>query len=552
MIRSPDLLFTYNYVALNLSRPSVRVLAVVLLLLGVASAQKPFMGGKTAVIIPFENGSAAPGLAWVSEAFPEILEERLSSPSLFVLSREDRQRAYDQMGIPAELHPSRATIYRIAEQMGVDYVVLGRYTFDGRALTATAQLLDMNRQRLSPEARESAPLVQLIDVQTLIAWDLLRVLRPDFSVARETFRNSADPIRLDALDNYVRGIIATEPKDKIRCFQEAIRLDPEYNKARLDLGRTYYSERQYDPAISTLEKIQRSDPLARQANFVLGLAAYFRGNYGRAKSAFEFVASQLPLTEVYNNLGVLAARQNDSRALGYFQKAVQADPADADYRFNLGLASYRAGNLSDAARQLREAVNLRANDTEAKAFLDAITPQANTGMQPSTSKSATHAPMERIKRNYDESSFRQIVLQMEAAGEQSLTKDPRAHARFHVTRARELFGHGFVIEAEREFREAVALDSSNPDAHTGLAQALESKQDFAGARAEAEAALRLRPSVEPFLVLARVNMSDNKADAAGENVERALQLDPANPSALALKRTIAAKLAQKAQPLPNQ
>ena len=29
-------------------------------------------------------------------------------------------------------------------------------------------------------------------------------------------------------------------------------------------------------------------------------------------------------------------------------------------------------------------------------------------------------------------------------------------------------------------------------------------------------------------------------------------LDPANPSALALKRTIAAKLAQKAQPLPNQ
>jgi hypothetical protein len=35
-------------------------------------------------------------------------------------------------------------------------------------------------------------------------------------------------------------------------------------------------------------------------------------------------------------------------------------------------------------------------------------------------------------------------------------------------------------------------------------------------------------------------------------VERALQLDPANPSALALKRTIAAKLAQKAPPLPKQ
>lgn len=515
-------------------------------------AQKPFIGGKTAVVMPFENGSSAPGLEWISEAFPEILESRLSSPSLFVLSREDRLRAYDQMGIPAELHPSRATIYRIAEQMGVDYVLLGRYTFDGRALTATAQLLDMNRQRLSPEARESAPLVQLIDVQTLIAWDLLRVLRPDFPVAREVFRKSAEPARVDVLENYVRGVTAGTPQDKIRFFQQALHLDPQYDKARLDLGRTYYGERQYADAISTLDKIPLTDPLSRQANFVLGLAAYFRGNYVRAKTAFEFVASQLPLTEVHNNLGVVAARQNDSHAMRYFQKAVQADPADADYRFNLGLAYYHAGNLTDAARQLREAVNLHPNDAEAKAFLEAITPPATSGVQPSASKSAVHAPLERIKRNYDESSFRQIVLQMEEAGEQGLTKDPRAHARFHVTRARELLAQGFVTEAEREFREAVALDSSNVDAHAGLAQTLESKQDLAGARIEAEAAMRSRPSVELFLLLARVNMSENKADAAAGNVERALQLDPANPSALALKRTIAARLAEKAQPLPNQ
>lgn len=525
---------------------------MLLALLGVAVAQKPLVGGKTAVVIPFENGSSVPGLEWISEAFPEILQERLSSPSLFVLSREDRLRAYDQMGIPAELHPSRATVYRIAEQMGVDYAVLGRYVFDGRTLTATAQILDMNRQRLSPESSESAPLLQLIDVQTLIAWDLLRVLRPDFPVAREVFRKSAEPVRLDVLENYVRGVIASTAQDKIRYFQQALRLDPDYDKARLNLGLAYCAERQYDDAISTLDKIPRSDPQSRQANFVLGLAAYFRGNYARAKTAFQFVASQVPLTEVYNNLGVLAVRQGDSHALGYFQKAVQADPADGDYRFNFGLAEYHAGNLTEAARQMREAVNLRPNDNEAKAFLDAIAPQANSGVQPSASKSATHAPLERIKRNYDESSFRQIVLQMEAAGEQALTKDPRAHARFHVTRARELSAQGFVIEAEREFREAITLDSSNVDAHAGLAQTLESKQDMLGARSEAEAALRIRASVEPLLVLARLNMSENKEDAAAENVERALQLDPANTSTLALKRTIAAKLAQKAQPLPSQ
>lgn len=503
-------------------------------------------------MIPFENGSSAPGLEWISEAFPEILEERLSSPSLYILSRDDRLRAYDQMGIPAELHPSRPTIYRIAEQMGVDYVVLGRYTFDGRTFTATAQLLDINRQRLSPEALESGPLVQLIDIQALIAWDLLRVLRPDFPVARDTFRLHADPVRLDAFENYIRGVIATRPQDKVRRFQEAARLAPQYGKALLELGRTYYSEHQYDQAISTLERIPRTDPLARQASFLLGLAAYFRGDLAPAKAAFEFVASQLPLTEVYNNLGVLAARQGDTHALTFFQKAVQADPADSDYHFNLGLAYYRAANLTDAAHQLREAVNLRPNDTEAKAFLDAIMPEANLKGEPGASKSDIHAPLERIKRNYDESSFRQIVLQMEAAGEQSLSEDPHAHARFLATRAHELLGQGFLIEAEREFREAVALDGGNAEAHAGLAQALEGRQDLAAARSEAEIALRIRTALDPLLVLARINLSENKTEAAAQSVDRALQLEPANASARALKRAIAAKLAQKAQPLPKQ
>jgi tetratricopeptide (TPR) repeat protein len=537
---------------LNFLRRSLLVTLTAVLLLGLAFAQKPASGGKTAVVIPFENASGAPGLAWVSEAFPEILEQRISSPSLYVLGRDDRLRAYDQMGIPADLHPSRATIYRIAEQMGVDYVVLGRYAFDGRNFTASAQVLDMNRQRLSPEARESGPLVQLIDVQTLLAWDLMKTLRPDFAGARETFRLRADPVRLDAFENYVRGIVAITPQEKVEKFQQAIRLNPQYAKAILQLGQAYYSERQYDQAIATLEKMPQADPLSPQANFILGLAAYSRGNYGRAKNAFTFVVSQLPLTEVYNNLGVIAARQNDSRALGYFQKAVQADPADGDYRFNLGLAYYHAGNLSEAARQLREAMNLRPTDIEAKAFLDALTPQAMLNVQPSASRSANHASLERIKRNYDESSLRQIVLQIEAAGEQDVSKDPHAHARFHVTRAHELLAQGFAIEAEREFREAIALDSANPEAHVGLAQVLESKQDIAGARSEAEAALHLRASVEPLLVLARADLSDNKAEAATDSVDRALQLEPANPSALALKRDIAAKLAQKAQPLPKR
>jgi TolB-like protein len=94
-------------------------------------AQAPATVGQTLLVVPFENQSRAPGIEWVGDSFPEMLQARLDSPTLFVLPREDRIRAYDRVGIPAELRPSRATIYRIAEQLDADYVILGSYNFDG-------------------------------------------------------------------------------------------------------------------------------------------------------------------------------------------------------------------------------------------------------------------------------------------------------------------------------------------------------------------------------------------------------------------------------------
>jgi Flp pilus assembly protein TadD len=108
-----------------------------------------------------------------------------------------------------------------------------------------------------------------------------------------------------------------------------------------------------------------------------------------------------------------------------------------------------------------------------------------------------------------------------------------------------------VGEAEKQFRQAIALAPSSAEAHVALARALEANDDVAGARAEAETALGIKVFVDPLLVLARLDLRDNRTDAAAESVDRALKLDPANPSVQTLKRAVAAKLAEKAQPLPN-
>jgi tetratricopeptide (TPR) repeat protein len=542
----------YRYNQLVVKRAAVFVFLVALLFCPTLRAQDtPASGqtvvGRTMVVIPFENTSPTPGLEWLGESFPETFHEQLNSPVLYVTSRDERLRAYDRQGVPAGVHASRATLYRLAEQMDVDYAVLGSYRYDGARLTAIAQLLDMRAQKLSPAVTESGPLADFASLQSALAWDLLRLIRTDFSVPKDKYIASVAPARLDALENYIRGILATTAEEKVQRYREAVRLNPDYAQAWLELGKTYYAQRAYEPAIAALGQVQKSSAVAREANFYLGLAAYAHGDFTRSESAFAFVAARLPLAEVYNNLGVVAARRGQKKAVDYFERAIQNDPSDPDYHFNMGVTLTQAGDRAGAARELHTALDRRPNDAEAKMLLDSLTPSAGGVV---LSSATSKAPMERIKRNYEEDAFRQMTTQMGSWAEQRFARsDPRAHARYHLELGKELMAHGFTTEAEAEFRHAAAVDPSSSAPLTALAEDYDARGDTGQARAQAEAALRIRESAEAYLILARLDLKENRMEAAAENIRRALQLEPGNSAGQDLKRTLAAKLAEKAQPL---
>ena len=157
----------------------IQIAVVAAALAGVAFAQsRQTVPPITVAVLPFDNASKAPGLQWIGESFPEVVGERLTQPWLYVVPRDDRLYALDRAGVPANVALSRATLFRIAEQMDVDYAVLGEFNFDGQTFTATAQVLDVKHPRLSRELRESGPLVNLLEIETALAWDVLRELRP--------------------------------------------------------------------------------------------------------------------------------------------------------------------------------------------------------------------------------------------------------------------------------------------------------------------------------------------------------------------------------------
>lgn len=354
------------------------------------------------LIFPFENVSSAPGLEWVAESFPEILGERMTSARLYVVSRDDRLNAFDQLGIPAGVKLSRATLYQATRQMDADYVVLGRYNFDGKTFQAAARVLNMNAEHLSPELSESGPLANLLEIENALSWDLLHTINPLIATSRNQFVSSSPAVRLDAFENYIRGVAATETPEKIKRFREAVRISPDYAPALLQLGKTYYSNRDYPNAVLWLGRIAKENPRALEANFYLGLGAYYSGDFATAERAFGFVASRLPLNEVYNNLGVVASRRGEKISAEYFRKAVQSDAQDPDFHFNLAVALLHANDINSAGAQLRQALALRPNDQEAKDLLAELE---------GAHAAPANLPLERIKRNYDQASFREQAIQ---------------------------------------------------------------------------------------------------------------------------------------------
>ena len=412
-------------------RRLICLLALAVLTATFAAAQA-VPGITSLMVMPFDNHSKVTGLDWISEACPEVLSQRMSSPKVNVVTRDDRIFAFDRAGVPAAVHPSRATVFNVAEQMGADYVVLGSYAVDGSSFQVSAQLLDIKKLRLYPPVQSRGPLSDFVDLQTSLAWDLLRQLPNPPQVTQQQFVKASAPIPLNAFENYIRGVMSTSRQLKIRYFKEAIRLNPSYTLAELQLGTVYFENHEYEQSAAWLGKIPKNDPVNGQATFLLGMSEYYRGNLDRAYIAFSYLATRLPLTEVYNNLGVVDARRGRRTAAAeYFSKAVAADPSDADYRFNLAVALFKNGDAAGAARQLKEEIQRRPNDAEAKSLLEMINRGVSAPGNVATTVTTTGSPVspaqpripiERIKRDYDETLYRQLEREINNLNEQRLTK----------------------------------------------------------------------------------------------------------------------------------
>jgi tetratricopeptide (TPR) repeat protein len=493
--------------------------------------------GRLLLVLPFENKTGIANLDWIGEGFPDVFNRRLNSAGFLTISRGDRLYAFDHLGLPLNLQPSRATAIRIAQTLDADYVIFGDYQLTNNQLVAHADILDVAGLRLSPQVQQFGELDHLLDALNSLAWQVTKQLDPDYTVEEQTFLAADYNLRGDAFQDYIQGLTAEPPAQQVQHLRDAVRLDPSFASAWLALGRAYFSNQDYDQAAATLGHLPKNDPNALQADFYRGLACFYTGNYREAEDAFAFVSMRLPLPEVVNNQGVAASRRGkDAAAL--FQQAIAADPRDPDYHFNLAVALAHRNDTAGALKELDETLKTRPQDTEAQQFEAQLkdSSPAQPNPDPGRAITDTQGPLERIKRSYSEAGFRQAAFELEQVQRiqlASMSSDLRAAAL--VKDGDTFFQRGLVLEAEREYREALAADSSSALAHAGLAAVRERDGDPDAARKEAQSSIQLRPNVPAYLVLARLDLQANQLSAAADDVSGALKVDPGSANARGMK-----------------
>ena len=165
---------------------------------------------QTYLVVPFENTSADPSLAWIGESIAEAIGDALVYGRVAVPTRQEREDAARELSIPLSGPVPEASLMRLGAELEAQRIVYGEFHWipeEGSSSPAhgqiriRARLIDLARVARGPDIEEQGAMANLVQVQTEVAWKVLRNARPDQAPSQDEFLAAFPPVRIDAMEN---------------------------------------------------------------------------------------------------------------------------------------------------------------------------------------------------------------------------------------------------------------------------------------------------------------------------------------------------------------
>ena len=546
----------------NLNSRALIVLCAALFFTTSLCAQQPPGNRGVYLVFPFASAGASPRLAWLSEGLEELAIQALSAGGQQVYSHAGRTTEMERNGLPFSGKLSRASMLRVAQDLDADFVVFGSFTSDGKTLTIDSRVLRTDPLTLFPSVRETGPLDSLMEVQSKVVWRLLSWSDKAYRPTLAEFSKAQRPLRLDAFEHYIRGLMANEDEPRLRELREASRLEPSWPDPYFALAETYFTRNDCATALSFLAHVPPAHDRYIEALFSTGVCRLQMNQPERAEEVFTFLqtavrgdgkneaqadATGAEPPEILNNLAVARARQGKTAAAqADLRRATDIDPDEDDYPFNLGLLAMQTGDLAGAVAAFREASERKPDNPEDRVLLvqslekagkkaeaDQERESAAEALGPNALQSA-HVDakpdagfrLARIRTELDTTALRLEIAASGSAANSTAASTAVDTSASHIRRGRQELAAGRLDSAENEFRGVLRNEPANAAAHRGLAEINHRRGKLDDAVKELQASLAARDSALVRTMLARIYLEQKKTDLARTEVQRALQLAP--------------------------
>jgi Tfp pilus assembly protein PilF len=528
-----------------------------------ADAAGQTVPGSRVLVLPFTAtaDAQAPGGAgtalWLGEAAAVLLTEGLDAHGARALPREDRVAVFDELQLP--MSPSlltRATMLRVGELIGASDVVTGEVRLTGTRLSVRARLVRLDLGKQQPEISDDADLSDMFLMFDRLAG---RLAVSTGRITAASPRPAALP--LSVFENYIKGLVAATPAAQQRFLEAAMTQAPHDGRILLALWNVYAVQGAHEKALLAASAVPGDSPLLRRARFAAALSLIDLRRFDGAFQQLTELHTARKSAAISNALGVVQLRRPPASgsplAAFYFNRAVEEEPANTDYLFNLGYANAVAGNSPHALQWLREAVRYDAADGDAHLVMSAVlaasgkTTEAQRELElarllgtnletfPPALSPKVPAGLERLRDDVD--ATMPGVAAVAAAPAQ---RDQQQTAAFHLERGRTLMGEYRDREALNELRRAVYLAPYEDEPHLLLGKLYERAGRLGEAIDEFKVAIWCRETVQSRLALAAALLESGDREAARREVERAIALDPKSTDARELLRRIGGESSQ--------
>jgi adenylate cyclase len=327
-----------------------------------AAPGAPLTGGDNSIaVLPFVDMSEKRDQEYFSDGLAEELIDLLSqTPDLRVIARTSsfqfKSRSED--------------VRSIAHQLGVTNLLEGSVRKAGGTVRVTAQLIKATDGSHLWSETYDRQLEDVFKVQDDICGTVVKALKVKLAPARAQVR----PHNMEAYNALLRGKYFAERFTKedddraVALLQEAIRLDPDYAQAWVELAQTQLAqlreawtgvseEEGYARVQTSVEQALRLDPKLPRAHGIRGEILMERDfDWTGAQAEFALDPDSTETQERAARVTHISGQLEES--IAQLRHTLLRDPLSTETHWSLGMDLLHAGRAEEAEAELRKLLEL--------------------------------------------------------------------------------------------------------------------------------------------------------------------------------------------------